>query len=165
MMGLFCPDTVVAQSDPFFGSDKMLHGGISLGLGLGGYAVSAAVTDSPSDRLILGGTLGLLPGFGKELLDHLDYGRASGKDIFWNIVGVSTGVFLGWLVDHLFLRQGDDLQVINRHKRGNGPARQIIAPSVKGETARPTLQRGLDIYQIYLPLGGFRIQDRPDPRR
>lgn len=88
-----------ADPDPWFGPDKALHFGVSVGLSAGGYGVSALVLHEPWQRAIAGAGFSLTLGAGKELYDLSGHGDPSWKDFTWDVVGTAVGVGLALLVD------------------------------------------------------------------
>jgi putative lipoprotein len=88
-----------ADPDPWFGPDKALHFGVSVGLAAGGYGVSAVVLDEKWQRALAGAGFSLTLGAGKELYDLTGHGDASWKDFTWDVVGTAVGVGIALLVD------------------------------------------------------------------
>jgi len=89
--------------DPFFGPDKALHFGVSMGLSAGGYALSSLVWDKPWQRAVGGAALSLLAGVGKELWDLAGHGTPSWKDLAWDGMGTAVGIGGALAVDVLIL--------------------------------------------------------------
>jgi len=97
---LLCEGTArAADPDPWFGSDKALHFGVSVGLAAGGYGVSSFVLEKPWQRAVAGAGFSLTLGAGKELYDLTGHGDASWKDFTWDVVGTAVGVGIALLVD------------------------------------------------------------------
>src|SRR5690606_29661856 len=68
----------VAQADPWFGRDKALHFGVSVGLAATGYTAGAlAFPDSKAAPWVTGAAFSLSLGLGKELVDHFRQGHFS----------------------------------------------------------------------------------------
>lgn len=88
-----------AQSDDWLGPDKALHFGVSAGLAAGGYALGAVFWDDYTPRFLLGAGLSLAAGVIKELVDLAGPGDASWRDMAWNLVGITTGLLVAWLID------------------------------------------------------------------
>ena len=88
-----------AEDDPWLGTDKALHFGVSVALGGAGYAASSAVLDERWQRATAGGAFSLTIGAGKELYDLSGAGTASWKDFTWDVAGTAVGVGLAWLID------------------------------------------------------------------
>jgi uncharacterized protein YfiM (DUF2279 family) len=78
--------------DAFFAPDKGLHFGLSAGATLANYAVLDSCDLNASLRYPLALALPVALGFGKELLDVANGGRASRADLAWDILGVATGL-------------------------------------------------------------------------
>jgi uncharacterized protein YfiM (DUF2279 family) len=78
--------------DAFFAPDKGLHFGLSAGATLANYALWDSCDLDASLRYPLALALPLALGFGKELLDVANGGRASRADLAWDILGVATGL-------------------------------------------------------------------------
>jgi putative lipoprotein len=93
--------TTRARADDWFGPDKALHFGISLGISAGGYGASSLFVDSRVGRLAIGGAIGIGAGAGKELYDLSGHGDPSWHDFTWDLLGVATGLGLAWLIDEL----------------------------------------------------------------
>jgi uncharacterized protein YfiM (DUF2279 family) len=90
-----------ARADDWFGPDKALHFGISLGISAGGYGAASLFVDSRMGRLAIGGAVGIGAGAGKELYDLWSDGDPSWRDFTWDLLGVATGLALAWLIDEL----------------------------------------------------------------
>lgn len=88
-----------ARADDWWGTDKALHLGVSVGLGAAGYSVGALLSDSRLDRVAAGVLGALTAGVVKELADGLGLGQPSLKDLTWDLIGSTTGALVGWLVD------------------------------------------------------------------
>lgn len=89
------------RADDWFGPDKALHYGISVGLSAGGYAAGLALFDSREPRLALGFGLAVTAGAGKELYDLAGHGDPSWRDFTWDLLGAATGALLAWTIDIL----------------------------------------------------------------
>lgn len=85
--------------DPWLGSDKALHFGVSAGLAGLGYAGTAFFTDDVKLRLIIGGAFSLSLGAAKELADLAGWGHPSWRDFTWDVIGTATGLVVAWLID------------------------------------------------------------------
>jgi len=97
-----------ADPDPWFGPDKALHFGISVGLSAGGYGVSSLFLPKPYERAIAGGTFSLALGAGKELYDLSGHGDPSWKDFTWDVAGTAVGLGIALLVDALVSSSSSD---------------------------------------------------------
>ncbi len=91
------------SSDPWFGRDKYLHGGVSAALTLGGYATASVFVETRTSRLLAGTGLALAAGVGKELVDLGGPGDASWRDMSFNVLGIVSGAFVAWMVDTYLL--------------------------------------------------------------
>ena len=92
---------LASDPDPWFGSDKALHFGVSAALAAGGYAASSAWLESPGERALAGGAFSLSLGAGKELWDLSGHGDPSWRDFTWDVVGTAVGLALAVSVDAL----------------------------------------------------------------
>lgn len=90
---------VSAAEDPWFASDKYLHGSVSAALALGGYAGGAAVDSDGAWPWILGVGFPLVAGAGKEVVDLWGPGDASWRDMTWNLLGAASGLLVAFVVD------------------------------------------------------------------
>lgn len=87
------------EVDPWWGEDKALHFGVSVGLSAGGYGVSSLVLDERWQRATAGATFSLTLGIGKELWDLSGHGNASYKDFAWDVAGTLVGTGLALAID------------------------------------------------------------------
>jgi putative lipoprotein len=87
------------EPDPWWGVDKGLHFGISIGLGAGGYAASSLLLDERWQRAATGAGFSITLGAGKELYDLSGHGDASWRDFTWDLAGTAVGVGVAWLLD------------------------------------------------------------------
>jgi putative lipoprotein len=87
--------------DPWFGPDKALHFGFSVGLASAGYGVSSLFLGRYAPRALAGAGFSLTLGAGKELYDLTGHGDPSWRDFTWDIAGTAVGVGLSLLVDAL----------------------------------------------------------------
>ena len=90
-----------SQVDPWLGPDKALHFGASAALTGGGYAVGVTLTESRPLRLVLGVSVGVAAGLGKELYDAAGGGDPSARDLAWDALGVVTGALVAYAIDRL----------------------------------------------------------------
>jgi len=90
-----------SDTDPWFGPDKALHFGVSLGLAAGSYAALSPWLDTRAERALAGGAVSLSLGAGKELWDLAGHGDPSWRDFTWDVVGTAAGVALALGVDAL----------------------------------------------------------------
>jgi len=94
--------TVAASdADPWFGPDKALHFGVSVGLAAGGYAASSPWLESRTERAVFGGAFSLTLGASKELWDLAGHGDPSWRDFTWDVLGTAAGVALAVGIDAL----------------------------------------------------------------
>jgi putative lipoprotein len=87
------------EADPWWGKDKALHFGVSVGLSAGGYGVSSLVLDERWQRATAGAAFSLTLGVGKELWDLSGHGNASYKDFAWDVAGTLVGTGLALAID------------------------------------------------------------------
>lgn len=95
-----CPARA-ADPDPWLGSDKALHFGISAALSGGIYAVSATQFESRTPPLLIGAGATLAIGAGKELADLAGAGDPSWKDFAWDAIGTVVGLGVAYSIDLL----------------------------------------------------------------
>jgi uncharacterized protein YfiM (DUF2279 family) len=90
----------ISNEKAFAGDDRLKHFGISSLFGAASESVLHYKTNlNPSERIILGTTLGSLPGLAKELIDSTKSGNQfSGNDLAADI----AGAFLGAVVANFF---------------------------------------------------------------
>ncbi|MEI9935661.1 MAG: hypothetical protein WDO69_00420 [Pseudomonadota bacterium] len=105
-LALFLASRPAAASDPdpWFGPDKALHFGVSVGLAAGGYAAVSPWLESRAERALAGGAFSLTLGAGKELWDLTGHGDPSWRDFTWDVLGTAVGVALAVGVDALVSR-------------------------------------------------------------
>jgi putative lipoprotein len=96
-----------SDSDPWFGPDKAVHFGVSVGLSAGGYAAVSPWLESRSERALAGSAFSLTLGAGKELWDLTGHGDPSWRDFTWDVLGTAVGVALAAGVDTLLSRGKD----------------------------------------------------------
>jgi len=120
---LFSSPAAAADPDPWFGSDKALHFGVSAAISGGVYAISATQFESRTPPLLLGAGVSLAAGAGKELADLAGAGDPSWKDFAWDAIGTVVGLGVAYSID--LLARG----VSDRH-----PALGSPQASVKGLT-------------------------------
>ena len=95
----------VYNPDPWFGRDKALHFGVSVGLSAAGYGLGAALApESKWVPLATGAGLSLSLGIGKEVFDQLQGRHFSWKDLTWDALGTVTGLALSWAIDTFVIR-------------------------------------------------------------
>jgi len=87
--------------DEWFGPDKALHFGVSVGLAGGGYGVSALFLAPRTERAAVGAAFSLSLGAAKEFHDLAGHGDPSWRDFTWDVAGSAVGVGLGLLLDVL----------------------------------------------------------------
>ena len=98
---LFCGHAQASDADPWFGRDKALHFGLSLGLAASGYAAASPFLESRSERALVGAGFSLTLGASKELWDLAGHGDPSWRDFTWDVIGTATGIALALGVDAL----------------------------------------------------------------
>jgi putative lipoprotein len=106
-----------ADPDPWFGTDKALHLGVSAGLAGGGYGMASVVYEERLPRFLWGGGVALAAGVGKECADSLGAGQASWKDLTWDAIGVAVGLGVAWLLDVAITRDRLPKRMENRVTR------------------------------------------------
>lgn len=99
--GLTCQKARASDSDPWLGPDKALHFGVTAALALGGYAGSSPWLEARRDRAIVGGSVALTLGVGKELWDLSGHGDPSFRDLAWDVLGTAAGLALAVGIDSL----------------------------------------------------------------
>lgn len=100
---LACAGRAHAQSDdPWLGTDKGKHFGVSAVLATGGYAASLLIVEEPSQRAAIGGGFAFALGVGKELYDATGRGDPSARDLTWDLIGCAVGVGTAMLIDYAF---------------------------------------------------------------
>lgn len=92
-----------ARADAWWGPDKALHLGVSVGLAATATAVTAAWIDAPLDRAIIGALGAFSLGLAKEVADGLGLGTPSLRDLAWDLVGCVVGAALVYVVERLFV--------------------------------------------------------------
>jgi putative lipoprotein len=95
----------IASRDDWFGQDKALHYGVSVGLAGAGYAGGALLSEAPEARWLSGAGVALGAGVAKELYDAGRGSFFSFKDLTWDVLGTATGLALSWAVDRLFFQR------------------------------------------------------------
>jgi putative lipoprotein len=98
----------LADNDPWLAKDKALHAGVSAGIAVGSYAISASVFESRGHALLAAGGVTLAIGAGKELIDLAGYGDPSWKDFVADIAGTFVGLALAWSIDLLVRGVSDE---------------------------------------------------------
>ncbi|HYO51223.1 hypothetical protein [Archangium sp.] len=140
----------IPSRDDWFGQDKALHYGISVGLAGAGYAGGALLFDAPEARWLTGAGVALGAGVAKELYDAGRGSFFSFKDLTWDVLGTATGLALSWAVDRLFFQRGGSSGT------GEGVAR-VLASQGGGAGLpvgmRPTLALSLSVGEH--PQGGL----------
>lgn len=85
--------------DPWWGTDKALHLGVSAGLTGGGYALAAPFVDDVAGRAAIAASVGIGAGLIKEVADALGLGTPSWKDFLWDVIGTSVAVSVSVSID------------------------------------------------------------------
>lgn len=93
------PDTPSVVEDAWFGSDKVLHFGVSAALAAGGYALGTRMFEGTGAAVGFGSVVALGAGGLKEWSDSRGSGTASWRDMAWNVVGTGVGVGVAYLID------------------------------------------------------------------
>ncbi len=88
--------------DAWVGRDKALHFGVSAAIAASGYGLSAVWIERPGYRFLVGSSLALTVGAGKEIWDAAGHGDPSGKDFTWDVIGTLTGAGFALGVDYLW---------------------------------------------------------------
>jgi len=133
-----------AEPDPWFGSDKALHFGLSAGIAAGAYATSAVFLQTPRERLIYGASVAVLAGVGKELWDASGSGTPSFKDLTWDALGAIVGLAVTWAIDRLFfVGQLEPVQ----HESPLRSARESAPFSARVRSVHPERSRGMSLYR------------------
>ncbi len=91
--------TMTAPSDPWLGSDKLIHFGATAVLGASGYAIGAELGEERAPRLVVGATLSLGAAAAKELADWAGSGDPSWRDFAWSTAGAAAGLLIAWAID------------------------------------------------------------------
>lgn len=94
-------EAAASDPDPWFGPDKALHFGVSMGLAAGGYAAASPWLESRGERALVGGAFSLTLGAGKELWDLAGHGDPSWRDFTWDVLGTAAGLAIAVGVDAL----------------------------------------------------------------
>jgi putative lipoprotein len=93
------PRIAYAQEDAWFARDKAGHFVASAALAVGGYVAGVGLFDCKRPRVLLGGSVALAAGVAKEALDASGSGRASWRDLVWDVIGTAAGLGLAWSID------------------------------------------------------------------
>jgi len=105
-----------SETDPWFGPDKALHFGVSMGLAAGGYAAASPWLDKRGERALVGGAFSLTLGAGKELWDLAGHGDPSWRDFTWDVIGTAAGLAVAVGIDALV--RHDQEPPVQRAARG-----------------------------------------------
>ena len=88
--------TVNGRSDPWFGKDKLYHFTVAGVIGAGTSAVACNNGASEQEAPMIGLSVVLGLGTGKELYDkYIQHTYWSWKDMFWNVIGGTLGGIIG----------------------------------------------------------------------
>jgi putative lipoprotein len=87
------------DSDPWWGKDKALHFGISIGIAAGSYGAASLVFDRRAERAATAGAVTISVGAAKEGWDAMGHGDPSFKDFTWDVAGAAVGTGLAFLLD------------------------------------------------------------------
>ncbi len=85
--------------DPWWGTDKALHLGLSTAITGGGYGLATLITDDVGGRAALAASLGIGAGLAKEVADALGLGHPSWKDLLWDVIGAGVAVSVSVTID------------------------------------------------------------------
>lgn len=85
--------------DPWWGTDKALHLGLSAGITGAGYGIAVPITDDVPGRAAFAAAVGLGAGLAKEVADALGLGTPSWKDLLWDAIGTSVAVTVSITID------------------------------------------------------------------
>lgn len=117
--------------DDWFGQDKALHYGVSVGLAGAGYAGGALLFEAPEARWLSGAGVALGAGVAKELYDAGRGSFFSFKDLTWDVLGTATGLGLSWAIDRLVFQRDDGMPARQGSGGGlPGSRRSLLAVSV-----------------------------------
>lgn len=92
-----------ARADDWWGPDKALHLGVSVGLGAAAYSIGALSSEQQLDRLAAGVLGALTAGVLKEVADGLGLGQPSLKDLTWDLIGSTAGALAAWVIDRFLV--------------------------------------------------------------
>lgn len=96
-----CAAADPVDPDPWLGRDKLYHFGATALLSAGGYGLGKATLGGYAGPAVLGSSLGLVAGAGKELLDLAGLGNPSWRDFTWDLIGTAVGTGLCLSIDAL----------------------------------------------------------------
>jgi putative lipoprotein len=85
--------------DPWWGTDKALHFGLSAAITGGGYGVAAPFTDDIAGRAAIAASVGIGVGLAKEVADALGLGTPSWRDFVWDVIGTGVGLSVSVSID------------------------------------------------------------------
>lgn len=85
--------------DPWWGTDKALHLGVSAGITGGGYGLATQITDDVAGRAAIAASLGIGAGLAKEVADALGLGTPSWKDFLWDVIGTGVAISVSVSID------------------------------------------------------------------
>lgn len=106
-VALLAPSVRAADPDPWLGTDKALHFGVSAAIAGGSYAAAAAVFDARGHALLASAGLTLGVGVGKEALDLAGFGDPSWRDVAADVAGTAVGLAIAWAIDLAVRGTGD----------------------------------------------------------
>lgn len=100
---LLAPASARAQNtpdpDPWWGTDKALHLGLSAAITGAGYGLAVPVTDDVAGRAAIAASIGIGAGLAKEVADALGLGTPSWKDLLWDVIGTGVAVSVSVSID------------------------------------------------------------------
>ena len=85
--------------DPWWGTDKALHLGVSAGITGGGYGLATQLTEDVAGRAAIAASLGIGAGLAKEVADALGLGTPSWKDLLWDVIGTGVAISVSVSID------------------------------------------------------------------
>lgn len=89
----------VPDPDPWWGTDKALHLGLSAAITGGGYGLAVPLTDDVAGRAAIAASIGVGAGLAKEVADALGLGTPSWKDLLWDVIGTGVAVSVSVSID------------------------------------------------------------------
>jgi putative lipoprotein len=109
--------------DEWFGSDKVLHFGLSAGIAATTYTATTPLFDARYPPLLIGAAATLAIGGAKEAYDSVSGGDPSWKDFTWDAIGTVAGLAIGYALDLALRGVGPD------HPWLGAPAHKAWGPS------------------------------------
>lgn len=132
-----------APRDAWWARDKAMHLGVGLMLPTAGWAASGLVLDSPEQRLVFGGALGLTAGVAKELYDlGPGPGTPSVRDLAWSAAGTAVGLGFTWALDRLVFAPQRTARRLHARRVDAVAAHVLMHLPLPPAPERPRLQPG-----------------------